>query len=118
MHQCHEDRLSFHLVFADALDALRFCIVTQVALLYEDWPQEGVSGLGGTVVGLDNKLLFRGPRMALALVASAEYTCVCLCSLPFLSRFPSDACTENVKRLGFADVGGAGGWLTAPHTGQ
>lgn len=74
MHQCHEEQLSFQLVFADTSDALRFCIVTQVALLYEEWPQDSLSALGGTVVGLDNKLLFKGPRMALALVASSEYT--------------------------------------------
>lgn len=76
MHQCQEEQLSFQLVFADTLDALRFCIVTQVALLYEEWPKDSLSSLGGTVAGLDNKLLFKGPRMALALVTSSEYTYV------------------------------------------
>ncbi len=79
MYQCQEQQMHYQLVFSTTLDALRFCITMQVVLLYEEWPQDALAVLGGTVVGLDNKVLFRGPRMAMALVLSDEYTYVCAC---------------------------------------
>jgi hypothetical protein len=52
--------------FASALDAVRFCHAAQVALLFQRWPSDCTAVCGETVLAADGRLLFAGPRLAMA----------------------------------------------------
>lgn len=63
-------------MFAVASDALRFAHAAQVRLLYTDWPvsdKELWRQFGPTEYTPDSRLLFHGPRMAMAIHETGEY---------------------------------------------
>ena len=61
--------------FASPLNAVRFCHVTQVALMFAKWPADGQHICGPEEHNVEGRLLFAGPRVAMALHSSADYTC-------------------------------------------
>ncbi|EIE20201.1 hypothetical protein COCSUDRAFT_67530 [Coccomyxa subellipsoidea C-169] len=52
--------------FGAALDAVRFCHAAQVALLFQRWPSDCTAVVGPTQLTPDNRPLFAGPRVAMA----------------------------------------------------
>ncbi|CAL8470951.1 g10493 [Coccomyxa elongata] len=52
--------------FGAALDAVRFCHAAQVALLFQRWPSDCAAVAGPTELTPDNRPLFAGPRIAMA----------------------------------------------------
>lgn len=52
--------------FGGALDAVRFCHAAQVALLFKHWPPDCSAVAGPREMTPDNRPLFAGPRIALA----------------------------------------------------
>lgn len=52
--------------FPSALDAVRFCHGAQVALLFQRWPSDCGPICGETLLAADGRLLFAGPRLAMA----------------------------------------------------
>ena len=71
--------------FASPLNAVRFCHVTQVALMFAKWPADGQHICGPEEHNVEGRLLFAGPRVAMALHSSADYTCALL-GVPCLVR--------------------------------
>ena len=62
--------------FASPLNAVRFCHVTQVALMFAKWPADGHQHICGPEEhNVEGRLIFAGPRVAMALHSSADYTC-------------------------------------------
>ena len=65
------------LVFSSAVDAVRFCHAGQALLMYSHWPAELQQDYSGPAeVTADNRLVFKGPRMAMAVHESDEYSCM------------------------------------------
>ena len=52
--------------FASPLNAVRFCHVTQVALMFAKWPADGQHICGPEKHNVEGRLLFAGPRVAMA----------------------------------------------------
>lgn len=79
--------------FASPLNAVRFCHVTQVALMFAKWPADGQHICGPEKHNVEGRLLFAGPRVAMALHSSADYTC----ALPgFLAQ--DEPCCKSITR--------------------
>ncbi|KXZ50125.1 hypothetical protein GPECTOR_18g99 [Gonium pectorale] len=57
----------FSFVFACPSNALRFCHTVQVCVMYNKWPDAAVEYFGQTVMGIDGRLVFKGPRVAAAI---------------------------------------------------
>lgn len=62
------------LAFPSTLDAVRFAHSAQALLMYEPWPAEYRDWSGAKEESTDGKLLFQGPRMAMAIHESNDYT--------------------------------------------
>ena len=60
--------------FASPLNAVRFCHVTQVALMHAKWPADAQHICGREEHNVEGRLIFAGPRIAMALHSSADYT--------------------------------------------
>lgn len=60
------------------MDALRFAHAAQVALLFQRWPPDAALLAGATEAAADGRLLFAGPRVAMAL----HHTQALECALP------------------------------------
>lgn len=78
----------FLLAFSNSLEALRFCHAAQLALMYRRWPNEGHIHHGRTEYAPDGRLLFSGPRVAMAVHESSSFRSVliscqlqCCCSI-------------------------------------
>lgn len=61
--------------FSGALAAVRFCHAAQVALMFARWPPEAREVCGPTEAAPDGRLLFAGPRMAMAVHDTYAYQC-------------------------------------------
>jgi hypothetical protein len=77
-----EERLSvclaqgrFMLAFASTLDALRFCHAAQSNLLFSQWPPEAQEVSGAVETAPDGRLIFRGPRVAMAIHEAHDWRC-------------------------------------------
>lgn len=66
----------YWLAFDDALHALRFCMVSQCYLMLCDALHDPHELLGQTEKTPDGRLLFRGPRVAMAMHETSDYKCV------------------------------------------
>lgn len=67
----------YWLAFDDALHALRFCMVSQCYLMLCDSLHDPHELLGATEKTPDGRLLFRGPRVAMAMHQTNDYRCLC-----------------------------------------
>jgi len=63
------------LAFGSALHAVRFCHAAQVALMFARWPPEAREVCGATEAAPDGRLLFAGPRFAMAVHDTYAYQC-------------------------------------------
>ncbi|PNH10309.1 Adenylate cyclase [Tetrabaena socialis] len=64
----------FSFAFACSGNALRFCHTIQVCLMYNNrWPSEAAEYYGQTVVGIDGRLVFKGPRIAASIHCGSDY---------------------------------------------
>lgn len=63
----------FGIAFASPIDALRFCHASQALLLRVPWPQDFSHYLGATETLSDGRVLFKGPRLAMAIHYSHDY---------------------------------------------
>ncbi|KAK9829405.1 hypothetical protein WJX72_005653 [[Myrmecia] bisecta] len=70
----HEGQGKFMLACGSTLDALRFCHAAQTNILYTRWPPEAAIICGAVQTTADGRLLFRGPRVAMAVHETNEYT--------------------------------------------
>ncbi len=61
--------------FGSALDAVRFCHAAQVALLFQRWPSDCAAVAGPTELTPDNRPLFAGPRIAMAVHTTPAHEC-------------------------------------------
>ncbi len=61
--------------FGAALDAVRFCHAAQVALLFQRWPSDCTAVVGPTQLTPDNRPLFAGPRVAMAVHTTPAHEC-------------------------------------------
>ena len=61
--------------FSGALAAVRFCHAAQVALMFARWPPEAREVCGPTEAAPDGRLLFAGPRLAMAVHDTYAYQC-------------------------------------------
>ncbi|KAK9786282.1 hypothetical protein WJX73_000303 [Symbiochloris irregularis] len=72
--QQHPQLGRFMVAFPSSLEALRFCHAAQLGLMYRRWPNErGIHNNGRTEFAPDGRLLFAGPRMAMAVHESADF---------------------------------------------
>lgn len=60
--------------FGSALSAVRFCHVAQVALLFGKWPADTATVCGPEQHNVEGRLIFAGPRVAMALHTSHDFT--------------------------------------------
>ena len=64
-------------MFQQTLDAVRFAHAAQTRLLYTLWPNAGKDPMSGPVqLTPDGRLLFYGPRVAMAIHETSEFECV------------------------------------------
>ena len=61
------------LTFAKTVDAVRFCHAAQTNVLYHRWPPEALDMCGSIEHTPDGRLLFRGPRVAMAVHETDDY---------------------------------------------
>ncbi|KAL3147560.1 hypothetical protein ABBQ38_014613 [Trebouxia sp. C0009 RCD-2024] len=61
------------LTFAKTVDAVRFCHAAQTNVLYHRWPPEALDISGAIEHTPDGRLLFRGPRLAMAVHETDDY---------------------------------------------
>lgn len=54
------------LTFGKTVDAVRFCHAAQTNILFHRWPPEALDMCGPIEHTPDGRLLFRGPRVAMA----------------------------------------------------
>lgn len=66
------------------MDALRFTHATQMLLVQADWPADAKDYFGEVVRAPDGRLLFRGPRVCMAIHESPDF---------FVSALTSAGCT-------------------------
>ncbi len=62
--------------FTDEADAVHFCHTAQLALLYSDWgchPGRSHDVFGPTVQVADGRVVFAGPRVAMAVHRGGDY---------------------------------------------
>lgn len=70
-----ESRGCYLIAFASPIDALRFCHTAQLMLMYTHWPVTEYGEWCGTdETSTDGKALFQGPRVAMAIHESNDYT--------------------------------------------
>jgi class 3 adenylate cyclase len=69
-----ERRGQYLVVFSSPKDAICFCHATQMLLMQELWPSEAVSWCGDIEKTADDKLLYKGPRLAMVVHNSNNYT--------------------------------------------
>jgi hypothetical protein len=62
-------------VFESPLNAVRFCHVAQVALMFNRWPHDSTVLCGPEEYNVEGRLIFAGPRVAMALHTSHDFTC-------------------------------------------
>lgn len=75
--------------FASPLDAVRFCHVAQVALMFGRWPADGAAVCFSEEHNVEGRLIFAGPRVAMALHTSTDFMCALLILSP--------ACLQKMK---------------------
>ncbi|KAG2499572.1 hypothetical protein HYH03_002517 [Edaphochlamys debaryana] len=68
-----ERRGYFSFAFACPSNALRFCHTVQVCLMYHRWQDTAQEYFGQTVMGIDGRLVFKGPRVAAAIHRGSDY---------------------------------------------
>ena len=61
------------LTFAKTVDAVRFCHAAQTNVLYHRWPPEALDMCGSIEHTPDGRVLFRGPRVAMAVHETDDY---------------------------------------------
>lgn len=95
-----ESQGCYLLAFVTTVDAVRFCHTAQVLLMYSPWQQESKDWLGKEEKnGIDGKLLFKGPRVAMAIHLCNDYS-----SRPVPRTIPSpDASTTLADYVGPAE---------------
>ena len=64
----------YYFVFSTAADALRFTHAAQALLVFSYWATEFGDWYGSEELGADGKPLFRGPRIAMAIHESNDYS--------------------------------------------
>ena len=70
-----ESRGCYLIAFTSPVDALRFCHTAQLMLMYTHWPVTEYGEWCGTdEKSTDGKALFQGPRVAMAIHESNDYT--------------------------------------------
>lgn len=69
-----ESQGCYLLAFASPIDAVRFCHAAQVLLMYIPWTPEMAEWCGAEEGGPDGKLVFNGPRVAMAVHESNDYS--------------------------------------------
>ena len=70
-----ESQGCYLVAFASTVDALRFCHTAQVLLMYSHWPStECGEYCGEEETAADGKALFKGPRVAMAIHESNDYS--------------------------------------------
>ena len=61
------------LTFGKTVDAVRFCHAAQTNVLFHRWPPEALDMCGPIEHTPDGRLLFRGPRVAMAVHETDDY---------------------------------------------
>lgn len=74
MFRMSESQGAYLLAFSRGVDGVRFCHAAQTLLTYAYWPAEFADWYGKEQRGRDGKLLFKGPRMAMAVHESNDYS--------------------------------------------
>ncbi len=74
------------LTFAKTVDAVRFCHAAQTNVLYHRWPPEALDMCGAIEHTPDGRVLFRGPRVAMAVHETDDYEYVHSCCLASVTR--------------------------------
>ncbi|DBA77690.1 TPA: hypothetical protein ACH3X2_008392 [Trebouxia sp. C0005] len=74
------------LTFAKTVDAVRFCHAAQTNVLYHRWPPEALDMCGSIEHTPDGRLLFRGPRVAMAVHETDDYETEVHAAGPMLSQ--------------------------------
>ena len=62
------------MAFESPLNAVRFCHVAQVALMFNRWPHDSAVLCGPEEYNVEGRLIFAGPRVAMALHTSHHFT--------------------------------------------
>lgn len=62
------------MAFESPLNAVRFCHVAQVALMFNRWPHDSAVLCGPEEYNVEGRLIFAGPRVAMALHTSHDFT--------------------------------------------
>lgn len=81
MFRLSESQGCYLLAFGSCVDAVRFCHAAQVLLAYTTWPPECAEWFGKTEGGSDGSPLFKGPRVAMAIHESNDYSTRVSCRL-------------------------------------
>lgn len=63
----------FMVAFSTTVDAIRFCHATQTYILYARWPHDASDMFGPTERLPDGRLLFKGPRVAMAVHETDDF---------------------------------------------
>lgn len=105
-----ESQGAYLLAFGLAVDAVRFCHSAQALLMYSQWPADCAEYCGKTELAPDGKPVFKGPRVAMAVHQSCEFTTI---SVPRQQAAADDVTTdylgtavERVQQLSEAAHGG------------
>lgn len=74
LYRFGETQGQYFIVFESALNAVRFSHAAQALFLFSHWPVEFSEWYGSKKLGADGKPLFRGPRIAMAIHESNDYS--------------------------------------------
>ncbi|PSC75196.1 Helicase sen1 [Micractinium conductrix] len=105
-----ESQAAFLLAFTSPVDGVRFCHSAQALLMYSQWGADCAEFCGRTELAPDGKPTFKGPRVAMAVHQSCEFSAV---SVPRQQAAADDVTTdylgtavERVQQLSEAAHGG------------
>ncbi|KAL4419982.1 hypothetical protein ABPG75_007080 [Micractinium tetrahymenae] len=105
-----ESQAAYLLSFGSAVDAVRFCHSAQALLMYSQWGADCADYCGKTELAPDGKPIFKGPRVAMAIHQSCEFSTV---SVPRQQAAADDVTTDylgtavdRVQQLSEAAHGG------------
>ncbi|KAG2454070.1 hypothetical protein HYH02_001110 [Chlamydomonas schloesseri] len=87
----------FSFGFGCPSNALRFCHTVQVGLMYTRWPDAATEYFGQTVVGIDGRLVFKGPRVAAAIHRGSDYDIMPIASYHPTAAPGADYCGPDVE---------------------
>ncbi|KAG2432508.1 hypothetical protein HXX76_008853 [Chlamydomonas incerta] len=87
----------FSFGFGCPSNALRFCHTVQVGLMYSRWLDAATEYFGQAVVGIDGRLVFKGPRVAAGIHRGSDYDIMPIASYHPTAAPGADYCGPDVE---------------------